>query len=245
MCVKKKVGEETLQLFVMQKFLSKEAEPMSKTEELGVCSYPNCMTCIHKRKNCATFKKIAQNRENLKEFVFKRRGRAKECYAELKKILGESSPNLFSFGCGLGIDYMGARAVFRHDMNYFGIENSPPDLKGSKACVTLKPYLPLTLNSQAGLRILEVIKENCVICFFNSFLNVLGWEDSVKIFGLLEGKDEFHILIDDPQSLTSSSYGSRLMSLKLTFVLIGFNVTSVPILDGTAEIIKFQKIQEK
>ena len=48
----------------------------------------------------------------LKEYAEKNYEKNRESFSELKKITGDKKLNIFSFGCGLGLDYVGAKEIF-------------------------------------------------------------------------------------------------------------------------------------
>jgi len=85
----------------------------------------------------------------LKEYAEKNYEKNKESFKELKKVLRDRRPNIISFGCGLGLDYVGAKEVFGDNFNYYGIDECDWAIKKTENYNNfLNPFykIPLTNN---------------------------------------------------------------------------------------------------
>lgn len=70
--------------------------------------FPKCENC---KKDCTghlDYDNLCSNLNYLKEYAQRNYDKNKESFVELKKIVGNKNPTIFSFGCGLGLDYIGA-----------------------------------------------------------------------------------------------------------------------------------------
>ena len=74
--------------------------------------FPKCEQC---KKDCAghlKYDNLCSNLNYLQEYGEKNYIKNKESFVELKNIMGNKIPTIFSFGCGIGLDYIGAKEIF-------------------------------------------------------------------------------------------------------------------------------------
>lgn len=178
--------------------------------DLDFCNFPNCESCDRKRENCNIFKKFSVNIKNFKQFLENRRERTKEGYRVLKKMLGNKKPNIFSFGCGVGADYLGANEIFNNDFNYFGIDDSCHIFRETKAFKAID-FLPNIFSVNSGIFLLEEQSGFSVVCFFNSLSDMIKQNNQYeKIFSILTNKNEFIIIFEEVE-LKNSSVGFKFL----------------------------------
>ena len=110
----------------------------------------------------------------------------KESFNSLKRLTTNNKLNIFSFGCGLGLDYIGANEIFENNFNYYGIDEGDWAIKKTNAYKNFTPKLPKTISYDDGIFLLNVTKENPVICFFNSLFTNLKFPsiNLLRIFSL-------------------------------------------------------------
>ena len=115
-------------------------------------------------------------------------------FIELKKLLNDKAPTIFSFGCGLGLDKIGADDVFKN-LKYCGIDATEWAIKKTESYKEFKPKLPKTVKYDTGIYILKGKYENTVLCFFNSLFTVSENSDLDKdLTECLKNKDNFYIV---------------------------------------------------
>ncbi|MDD3397513.1 MAG: hypothetical protein PHR96_03115 [Clostridia bacterium] len=116
---------------------------------------------------------------------------------ELKKVLGDKSPNIISFGCGLGLDYVGAKQVFGDNFNYYGIDECDWAIKKTDNYKNFSPKLPKTVKFDDGIFFLNILKENVVLCFFNSLFTIANNSNlDEELYKTLQNIKNFYIVCD-------------------------------------------------
>lgn len=140
---------------------------------------------------------MAVNLNYLKEYAEKNYEKNKESFVELKKVMGNKMPAIFSFGCGLGLDYIGAVEVFGEKVKYYGIDECDWAIKKTEAYKNFKPKLPKTRKFHVGSFLLNGRQTNLVVCFFNSLFTISNNTNLDKILlKALQNQDEFYIVCD-------------------------------------------------
>ena len=133
----------------------------------------------------------------MKEYAEKNYEKNKESFLELKKVLGDKSPNIISFGCGLGLDYVGAKQVFGDNFNYYGIDECDWAIKKTDNYRNFSPKLPKTVKFDDGIFFLNILKENVVLCFFNSLFTIANNSNLDKeLCKTLQNIKNFYIVCD-------------------------------------------------
>ncbi len=159
--------------------------------------FPKCKNCKKNCKGHLDYENLCANVNYLKEYAERNYEKNKESFVEFKKIIGEAEPNIFSFSCGLGLDYIGAKEVFGRNMKYYGIDECDWAIKKTENYKCFEPQLPKTIKYDEGLFLLTATKENAVLCFFNSLFTILNNTDLEKeLVNALQDKKNFYIVCD-------------------------------------------------
>ena len=69
----------------------------------------------------------------LKDYAEVNYEKNKESFNSLKRLTTNNKINIFSFGCGLGLDYIGANEIFGNNFNYYGIDEGDWVIKKTNA----------------------------------------------------------------------------------------------------------------
>ena len=110
-------------------------------------------------------------------------------------MLGAKTPTIFSFGCGIALDYLCAVEVFGNDVKYYGIDECDWTIKETAAYKNFEPKLPKTIKFDSGRFLLNLDYENLVICFFNSLFTISNNTDLEEVLiEALENKHDFYII---------------------------------------------------
>lgn len=159
--------------------------------------FPNCEKC---KKDCAghlDYNNLCSNLNYLKEYAEKNYEKNKESFVELKKLMGNKIPTIFSFGCGLGLDYVGANEVFGKDIKYYGIDECDWAIKKTDNYKDFKPKLPKTIKYKVGSYLLNGKQNNLVVCFFNSLFTISNNSNLEKeLLEALKNQDNFYLVCD-------------------------------------------------
>ena len=160
--------------------------------------FPNCENCKKDCQGYLDYNNLCANLNYLKEYAEKNYEKNKESFGELKKIIGNIKPNIFSFGCGLGLDYVGAKEIFGDNLNYYGIEECEWAIKKTDNYKNFEPKLPKTMKFDEGMFLLTATRDNAVLCFFNSLFTISNnTEDLQKqLLEALQNKRNFYIICD-------------------------------------------------
>lgn len=159
--------------------------------------FPNCENC---KKDCAghlDYDNLCSNLNYLYEYGKKNFTKNKDSFLELKKIIGDMSPTIFSFGCGIGLDYIGAIEVFGEKIIYYGIDECDWAIAKTSAYKNFSPKLPKTIKFDVGTFLLGGNYDNLVLCFFNSLFTISENTDLEKrLLETLKNKDKFYFVCD-------------------------------------------------
>ena len=160
-------------------------------------NYPKCENC---KKDCSgrlDYDNLCSNINYLKEYAVKNYEKNKESFQELKNIMGDNLPTIYSFGCGIGLDYLGAKEVFGQNFKYYGIDECNWAITKTENYKNFTPQLPHTLKFDVGTFLLAGKNENPIICFFNSLFTISNNTNLQKeLIEMLENKDNFYIICD-------------------------------------------------
>lgn len=142
------------------------------------------------------YENLCSNLNYLQEYAEKNYEKNKESFVELKKLTGSVKPNIFSFGCGLGLDYIGAKEIF-DVLNYYGIDECDWAIKKTNSYKNFEPKLPKTIKYEDGMFMLTATRKNAVICFFNSLFTISNNTNLKKdLINALENKRNFYLICD-------------------------------------------------
>lgn len=159
--------------------------------------FPKCENCKKECQGHLDYKNLCSNLNYLQEYAEKNYEKNRDSFVELKKIVGEMRPKIFSFGCGLGLDYIGAKEVFGNNLSYYGIDECDWAIKETKNYKDFEPKLPTTMKYDDGIVLLSLTQEDAVICFFNSLFTISNNEDlENQLLDALRNKRNFYIVCD-------------------------------------------------
>ena len=157
--------------------------------------FPVCDNCKKECQGHLNYKNLCANLNYLLEYAEKNYEKNKESFKELKRYIGNIKPNIFSFGCGLGFDYIGATEIFGQNITYFGVDENDWAIKKTENYKKFKPKLPKTINFEEGIFLLNAMQENVVICFFNSLFTILNNTNLEKeLVNALQNKRTFYLV---------------------------------------------------
>ena len=160
-------------------------------------NFPRCENCKKKCSGHLNYDNLCSNLNYLKEYGEKNYLKNKESLIELKKILNNEIPTIFSFGCGLGLDYIGAVEVFGEKIIYYGIDECKWAITNTNNYKNFTPKLPKTIKFDVGNFMLSVNYRNPVLCFFNSLFTISENTDLCKILlKSLQNKEKFYFVCD-------------------------------------------------
>lgn len=106
---------------------------------------PSCENCKKDCQGHLDYNNLCSNENYLKEYGEKNYEKNKKSLEELKNVIGETKPNIFSFGCGIGLDYIGAKEIFGQ-LNYYGIEECDWAITKTDNYKNFEPRLPKKLQ---------------------------------------------------------------------------------------------------
>lgn len=159
--------------------------------------FPTCEKC---KKDCSgrlNYDNLCSNLNYLKKYAENNYIKNRESFLELKNLIKDKTPTLFSFGCGLGLEYIGATEVFGKDVKYFGIDECDWAIKSTNAYIDFEPKLPKTIKSKTGLFLLNGKQSNLVLCFFNSLFSISNNSNLDKeLIQPLKNQDKFYLVCD-------------------------------------------------
>ena len=140
---------------------------------------------------------LCSNIKYLKEYGEKNYQKNRETFEELRKIMGGEKPLIFSFGCGLALDHLGATEVFGDNGVFYPIDERRWAIMDTTNYKKFEPELPeRMLNFDEGMMLLGLTKDNPIICFFNSLFiiseNTLGLKK--QLISALETKSKFYFV---------------------------------------------------
>lgn len=159
--------------------------------------FPKCEQC---KKDCAghlKYDNLCSNLNYLQEYGEKNYIKNKDSFVELKNIMGNKIPTIFSFGCGIGLDCIGAKEVFGNDIKYYGIDECEWAVMKTDNYKNFSPKLPKTIKFDVGTFLLNGSQDNLVLCFFNSLFTISENTDLDKLLiTALKNQDEFYLVCD-------------------------------------------------
>ncbi len=157
--------------------------------------FPYCNACKHKCKGHLDYNNLCANLNYLKDYAIKNYNKNKNSFDYLNSIIEPCHLNIFSFGCGLGLDYFGAKEIF-NDFKYYGIDECDWAIKETENYKNFLPKLPKTINFEDGLFFLSALRSNVVICFFNSLFTISNNTENLlnKLLSALQYKNNFFIV---------------------------------------------------
>ena len=162
-----------------------------KTKDCETCNKEDCNGRLNYESLCA-------NINYLKEYDEKNYEKNRETFAELKKLMGSEKPAIFSFGCGIALDYIGAKEVFGDNGVYYPIDECEWAIKGTENFRNFKPELPKrTMSLKEGMMLLTMTPQDAIICFFNSLFTISENTDLKKqLLSALRTKKNFYFVCD-------------------------------------------------
>lgn len=135
-------------------------------------SFPVCEKCHRNCKGRLDYNNLCSNYNYIKEYGERNYQKNKESFVALKEKINLPFYNIFSFGCGLGFDFVAATEIFGENIKYFGIDECDWAIKNTSNYKNFRPKLPKTISLEDGLFLLNAIQENSILCFFNSLFTI-------------------------------------------------------------------------
>jgi len=175
----------------------------------------NCETCGKDCKGKLNYGELCANIKYLKDYAEKNYEKNRETFAKLKKVMGEQKPAIFSFGCGIGLDLLGAKEHFGSDVVYYPIDECKWAICDTENYRNFEPKLPnRIMKFDEGIMMLTITQRNPVLCFFNSIFSITENTDlKAKLVSTLQMKNNFYIVCN---YTVSSDF--HLMSVELNFI---------------------------
>lgn len=163
----------------------------------GFGKFPECETC--KRKDCKgklDYNDLCGNINYLRMYGKANYENNRETFLRLKKIMGDEKPAIFSFGCGLGLDYLGAEQAFGNSGYYYPIEECKWAIMDTNNYKGFEPPLPRSaISFEKGLALLARTQRNAVICFFHSLYTIARNTDlRNELLSALKFKENFYLV---------------------------------------------------
>lgn len=160
-------------------------------------NFPKCENCQKDCQGRLDYNNLCSNLNYLNKYAESNYEKNKESFIELKKIIGEVAPNIFSFGCGLGLDYVGAVEVFGDNVKYYGIDECNWAIRETANYKNFQPKLPKTVKFAEGMFLLKMVQGSVVLCFFNSLFTIANNTDlENELVNALQGKNNFYLVCD-------------------------------------------------
>lgn len=156
--------------------------------------FPNCENC---KKDCGKYKydNLCSNLNYLKNYGQEYFDRMKESFEELNK-LNNNKMTIFTFGYGCNLDYFAGTEVF-NNLSYIGVDNTEWAIKETKTYKNLSNNeIKNNFNYNEGIKLLSIVPNNVVVCFFNSLNDILQNTNELKsdLVESLERKSNFYII---------------------------------------------------
>ena len=95
--------------------------------------FPSCETCKKDCQGHLDYGNLCSNLNYLKDYAEVNYEKNKKSFNSLKRLTTNNKLNIFSFGCGLGFDYIGANEIFGDNFNYYGIDEGDWVIKKTNA----------------------------------------------------------------------------------------------------------------
>jgi hypothetical protein len=170
---------------------------IKKIWEVG--NYPTCGECTKEEcKGKLKYDDLCSNINYLREYGERNFEKNKTSYEELRKAAKNESLAIFSFGCGIGLDYVGAREVFGEGIQYYPIDQCKWAITKTKAFKENAPKLPnKIMGFTDAMFILRLETKVPVLCFFNSLFTISQNTDlKTELTKALSDKKKFYIVCD-------------------------------------------------
>ena len=205
-----------------------------------------CETC--KNEDCRgrlVYDNLCSNVNYLKEYGERNYEKNRDTFMELKKVMGQEKPYIFSFGCGIGLDYLGAVDAFGEKVVYYPIDECNWAIKDTDNFKNFEPQLPKkAMKLNEALSLLTMMPKTATLCFFNSLFIISDKVEDFKpkLVRALKNKSSFHFVCD---YTINSNY--HLASTEQEFIvellkeLKDFSFKKIDILDGKGIIIVGKK----
>ena len=159
--------------------------------------FPNCENCKNDCRGHLDYNNLCANLNYLRDYAQKNYEKNKQSLVEFQEKVYCNKPFIFSFGCGLGLDYIGAKEVFGDNVKYFGIDECDWAIKNTDAYRNFSPSLPKTMKLEEGLFLLSATNQDAMLCFFNSLFTISNNTDILKkLIAALINKKNFFIICD-------------------------------------------------
>lgn len=206
--------------------------------------FPKCDQCKKECSGHLKYDELCSNVNYLREYGEKNYNKNKESLIELKKVIGKKIPTIFSFGCGIGLDYIGAKDVFGEDVKYFGVDECEWAITKTNNYKNFNRSLPQVLKFNVGTFLLGAKHCNLVLCFFNSLFVISENTNLYKLLiGALKLQDEFYLVCD---YTINNNFHMPSVEIKFIENLIKdmscfFKINRFDILEGKGIIIKARK----
>jgi hypothetical protein len=208
--------------------------------------FNNCDNCNHEEcKGRLDYNNLCSNLNYLKEYGVKNFEKNSKTFSELKKIMKDVVPVIFSFGAGIGLDYVGAVQNFGENVSYFLIDECEWAITKTDGYKNFEPQLPQRLLSfDDGINFLRVPTKNIAVCFFNSLFTISENTDlQNKLLSALYNKKNFYFVCN--YTINSNFH---LPSTEMDFIdklvrklKVKFNIKKFDIMDGKGIIIQGDK----
>ncbi len=159
--------------------------------------FPKCENCKKDCQGHLDYDNLCSNLNYLYEYGEKNYEKNKESLEEFQKYIKIKNPIIFSFGCGLGLDYIACTEIFNENVKYFGIDETDWAIKKTDNYTKFQPKLPKTMKYNAGIMSLNAFKENIVLCFFNSLFTISNNTNLFNdLFEAIQKMKNFYIICD-------------------------------------------------
>ena len=158
-----------------------------------------CENCNKECNGKLKYDDLCANVNYLKEYGEKNYEKNRETFEELKKIMGDDRPSIFSFGCGIGLDYLGAVENFGEKITYYPIEETRWAIMDTDNYKNFIPKLPKRITKfNEGMTLLSMTPNNAVVCFFNSLFTISKNTPNLKnrLISALQSKSNFYFVCD-------------------------------------------------
>ena len=160
-----------------------------KVNECGNCKNEKC-------EGRLCYDNLCSNVNYLKMYGRENYEQNRETFVQLKKIMGNETPSIFSFGCGIGLDLIGATEVFGSNGVYYPIDECEWAILKTENYRNFEPRLPKRmLNFKEGMMLLSMTTKNPVLCFFHSLYTIKKEVDlKSKLISVLKNKRSFYFV---------------------------------------------------
>lgn len=170
---------------------------MEIKELLNKYNFNRCNRCNKKCQGHLDYDNLCSNLNYLEEYAEKNYEKNRQSFIDLKNIDASLKPSIFSFGCGLGLDFSAAEEIFGKDIKYYGIDECNWAIKDTKPFQESNLNIPNTIKLEDGLFMLTIMQKDVVVCFFNSLFTISNNTNlKRKLINALSNKSRFYIVCD-------------------------------------------------